>query len=214
MEEVGEPRPVPLGDWAPAPTPPKVTELVPTSRDRSIPWRYTTTQPSGTTGPARLRRRAAGSKAPAASGRAGTPGIRVATTWNTPDIWLRREVTLPAATDPARLQLLLYHDEDVEVYIDGVLAAREPGYVTTYEPIEINAAARAQLKPGAKVVLAVHCHQTGGGQGVDLGLVDVREGRRTRPPMIEFGCDDRRPQRSSENDAPRPERGAGVLAIG
>ena len=45
-----------LGEYAPAPTPPKVTELVPASRDRSIPWRYTTARPSDGLDPARLRR--------------------------------------------------------------------------------------------------------------------------------------------------------------
>jgi hypothetical protein len=43
--------------------------------------------------------------------------------------------------------------------------------------VEIAPAARECLKPGAKVVLAVHYHQTGGGQGVDIGLVDVEEPR-------------------------------------
>jgi hypothetical protein len=100
------------------------------------------------------------------------------TRWSTPDIWLRREVTLPPTTDPSRVQLSLYHDEDAEVFIDGILAAREPGYVTAYQTVEIAPAARERLKPGAKVVLAIHCHQTGGGQGVDVGLVDVEE---TRP---------------------------------
>ncbi len=84
-------------------------------------------------------------------------------------------MVLPASIDPARVQLLAYHDEGIEVYVDGVLAAKESGYVTTYQPVEIRAAARERLKPGAKVVFAVHCHQTGGGQGVDIGLVDVEE---------------------------------------
>jgi hypothetical protein len=165
-----------LGAYAPAPIPPKVTELVPASRVRSIPWRFTTTRPPAEWSQpgfddSRWRQGNAG------FGTAGTPGIQVATTWNTPDIWMRREVTLPPSTDPSRVQLLLYHDEDAEVYIDGTLAAREPGYVTAYQPVEIGEAARAHLRPGARVILAVHCHQTGGGQGVDVGLVDVDEGR-------------------------------------
>jgi hypothetical protein len=165
-----------LGDYAPAPIPPKVTELVPASRERSFPWRFTTSRP-----PAEWTQPGFDDsewrQGPAGFGTPGTPGIRVATTWNTPDIWIRREITLPPSTDPSRVQLLLYHDEDAEVYIDGTLAARETGYVTSYQPVEIGEAARAHLKPGAKIVLAVHCHQTGGGQGIDVGLVDVAEGR-------------------------------------
>ena len=67
---------------------------------------------------------------PGGFGTTGTPGAVIGTTWDTPDIWLRREVTLPAGTDPSRIQLRVYHDEDVEIYIDGVLAARQSGYVT------------------------------------------------------------------------------------
>jgi len=65
----------------------------------------------------------------------------------------------------------------VEIYVNGVLAASEGGFINDYEPMEIRKTARALLKPGAKVVLAVHCHQTEGGQGVDVGLVNVAEGR-------------------------------------
>ncbi len=165
-----------LGDYATAPIPPKVTELVPTSRERPFGWRYTTTRP-----PAEWTRPGFDDSGwrhgLAGFGTAGTPGIKVATTWNTPDIWIRREITLPASTHPSRAQLLLYHDEDAEVYLDGILAAREAGYVTAYQTVELGEAARARLKAGARVVLAVHCHQTGGGQGVDVGLVDVEEAR-------------------------------------
>ena len=41
--------------------------------------------------------------------------------------------------------------------------------------MEIRRAAKALLKPGAEITLAVHCHQTTGGQGVDVGLVNVIE---------------------------------------
>ncbi len=165
-----------LGDYAPAPTPPRISELVPASRDRSFPWRFTVVRPAdGWMQPGFDDSR--WSQGLAGFGTDGTPGIKVATRWSTPDIWIRREVTLPASTDPSRVQLLLYHDEDVEVYIDGILAARSQGYVTTYQTVEIGEAAREHLKPGAKVIVAVHCHQTGGGQGVDVGLVDVEEPR-------------------------------------
>jgi hypothetical protein len=163
-----------LGEYAPAPLPPKITELVPASRTHSISWRFTTKRPAGNWArpgfdDGRWEEGRAG------FGTDGTPGIKVATRWATPDIWVRREVTLPPSTDASRVQLLLYHDEDVEVYIDGVLAARERGYVTSYQVVEIGGAARALLKPGAKVILAAHCHQTRGGQGIDLGLVEVDE---------------------------------------
>jgi hypothetical protein len=166
-------------DFAPPPIPPRVTELVPASRERPQTWRFTTTRPAGDWARPEFDDRG-WRDGLAGFGTAGTPGIKVATTWNTPDIWIRREITLLASTDPSRVQLLLYHDEDAEVYIDGILAAREAGYVTAYQTVEIGEAARARLKAGARVVVAAHCHQTRGGQGVDVGLVDVDEGRPQR----------------------------------
>ena len=67
------------------------------------------------------------------------------------------------------LWLLLHHDEDTEVYIDGILAAKAGGYNAAYEPFDLESAARAALTPG-RHVMAVHCHQTGGGQYIDVGI--------------------------------------------
>ena len=77
------------------------------------------------------------------------------------------------------LQFSIFHDEDVEIYVNGVLAAAETGYNVAYDPMEIRREALALLKPGAKIVIAAHCHQTTGGQGIDIGLIDVKE-RTTR----------------------------------
>jgi hypothetical protein len=59
------------------------------------------------------------------------------------------------------------------VYVNGVLAARDEGYLTRYELLEIRAEAKRAIRPGTNV-LAVHCHQTGGGQYIDIGLSAVR----------------------------------------
>jgi hypothetical protein len=97
-----------------------------------------------------------------------TPGSVVRTEWNTGDIWLRREITLDAK-QLGDLLLLVHHDEDFELYINGVLAAKRNGFTSEYEEISLNAAGRKALKPGVNLI-AIHCHQTSGGQYIDAGF--------------------------------------------
>ena len=177
LEEVVEPRPGPARPFCPAPIPPRITEVVATSERHPATWRFTVDRPaSGWQMPEFDDR--SWKQGPGGFGTKGTPGAVIGTIWNTHDIWLRREIIVPAGAHLDRLQLLVYHDEDVEIFLDGVLAASESGYVTAYQPVEMSAIAQAKLKPGARVVVAVHCHQTGGGQGIDVGVVDVAEGDR------------------------------------
>jgi hypothetical protein len=61
----------------------------------------------------------------------------------------------------------------VEIYLNGVLAARLAGWTTSYKEIPISEEARKTLRPGTNV-LAVHCHQNGGGQYIDVGLVELK----------------------------------------
>jgi hypothetical protein len=98
-----------------------------------------------------------------------TPGALIRTTWDTADIWLRREFTLNH-DDLSQAKFQLHHDEDVEIYLNGVLAASAPGFVTDYYEQKISPEALATLKPGVNL-LAVHCHQTTGGQYVDVGIL-------------------------------------------
>ncbi|MCA9189793.1 MAG: glycoside hydrolase family 2, partial [Planctomycetales bacterium] len=99
-----------------------------------------------------------------------TPGARVGTNWSTNDIWLRREFEMSSV--PAKVGLLLHHDEDVEVYINGAKVKSLDGYTTEYQTLPLDDNARGVLKPG-KNTLAVHCHQTGGGQFIDVHVVDT-----------------------------------------
>jgi len=99
----------------------------------------------------------------------GTPGSVIHTAWETNDIWLRREFVL-ATTDLRGARIQFHHDEDAEVYLNGVLATQAPGFITSYEEVAPDAAALATLKTGTNTI-AVHCHQTKGGQYIDVGII-------------------------------------------
>ena len=157
-----------IGSWAPLPKPPVIEELIPTARTSSPSWKYTLNSPAAGWN-AKSFDDSSWSTGTAGFGTEGTPSIVVKTKWSTDDIWLRRQIKLPI-TDLSNAVLSLFHDEDVEVYFDGVLAASEPGFITNYEIMAISDAAKEVLKPGATITVAVHCHQTTGGQGIDVGI--------------------------------------------
>ena len=84
---------------------------------------------------------------------------------------MRRSFEWPQ-TVGGEVTLLVYHDEDAEIYINGVAAAKLKGFAADYVSVSISAEAMKTLKPG-KNTLAVHCHQTGGGQGIDVGMATI-----------------------------------------
>lgn len=148
-------------------------EVVSTGQTRAAAWQYTLDNPGRQwTRPDFDDSGWKSGDAPFAS--SNTPGISPRTQWNSNDIFMRRKVSLPAdAARLANLQLLMFHDEDAEVFINGRLATQQSGFITSYEPFAMSPEAAAQLKPGAEVLIAVHCHQSNGGQGIDVGLASV-----------------------------------------
>jgi hypothetical protein len=157
------------GQFLPLPPAPVSNDPVPTSEEDGQTWAYVTQKPADDWAQPAFD----GSKwktGPAPFGQ----GYAVNTRWaDTPgDIWLRRTVSLPQ-TIPAKLVVRTIHDEGVEVYVNGVLAARAPGHVGDYVELPMSDAARAALKPGENVI-AVHCHQTTGGQVIDVGIVGAQ----------------------------------------
>ena len=160
--------------WASQPIPPVLTEVVPTARTAAAIWRWTTAAPAANwfgTG----FDDSGWASGPSGFGTGGTPGATVRTPWTTSDIWIRRTIDLPQG-DLSNLQLFIHHDEDVEVYINGVLAAKRASFVGDYEAVAILPAARRAMKSGPNVV-AVHCHQTSGGQFIDLGFGTVSKAK-------------------------------------
>ncbi len=159
------------GPWAALPTPSERTVVVPTAREAKSTWRYTTEAPAADWMAVAFD--ASGwREGTGGFGSPGTPGAAIGTPWTGREIWLRRSIDLPeGSTDD--LRLLIHHDEDVEVYLNGVLAVRRPGYTTEYRAVRIRPEALANLKPGVNT-LAIRCRQTTGGQYIDAGLVRVQ----------------------------------------
>lgn len=149
---------------------PRATWIVPiaTADEQGAAWRYTTDAP-----PAAWNQPDFDDSA-WKSGRAGfgtdVPGSKPRTPWTTTDIWLRREFDLPAGASPD-LSLVLHHDEDVEVFLNGTRIHQRTGHLTAYEPVELSADARKAFRRGRNV-LAAHCRQTVGGQYIDVGLAE------------------------------------------
>ena len=157
------------GPWAPFPESVPAKEVVPTAQTAPAQWRYTLEKPAGDwTKPGFDD--SAWKEGTGGFGTKGTPGAIIGTEWNTKQIWLRREFTLPERPlkNP---RLLLIYDEDPEVFLNGVLAAKLSGWATDYEEAGLAPAALATLKPG-KNILAVRASQTYGGQCIDVGLVE------------------------------------------
>ena len=69
--------------------------------------------------------------------------------------------------------LRMHHDEDAEVYINGVLAAKAAGWTTGYTEFFLTADGRKALKKGTNVI-AIRVKQTTGGQYIDAGLVEMK----------------------------------------
>jgi len=160
------------GNWAPLPVMPTPENVVPSGRDADVQWHYTLEKPADGWTAASFDD-SSWKTGPAPFGSDGTPSINPKTQWTSDDIWIRRSVTLPSGKLD-NLHLLIYHDEDIVVYINGVLAASEPGYDNSYAVEDISPDALAQLKPGATITIAAHCHQTTGGQGIDVGIVRLK----------------------------------------
>ncbi len=151
--------------------PPTIKTIIPTAREEASTWKYTTEKPADTW----IRpdfKDADWKEGESGFGTANTPNTTVRTEWNTDDIWIRKAIDLDAdaVRNANQLVLNLFHDEDCEVYVNGVQVAATKGFTTNYMVQEMNVNnLRRVLRPG-KNTIAIHCKQTTGGQYIDAGI--------------------------------------------
>ncbi|RYG68799.1 DUF4965 domain-containing protein [bacterium] len=157
-------------NWAPMPTPPTATEIVPTGENKAdVIWKYTTERPAGDWFATNFDD-SAWASGPAGFGGNGAPSVSSRTPWTTSDIYIRRTFESNGQL-PAEAVIYGFHDEDAEVYINGKLIGKLEGYNTSYEgllPVPAGA-----VKAGTNTI-AVHVRQTSGGQGIDLGIATIK----------------------------------------
>jgi Glycosyl hydrolases family 2, sugar binding domain/Glycosyl hydrolases family 2/Glycosyl hydrolases family 2, TIM barrel domain len=103
------------------------------------------------------------------------PGVR--TTWTNDDIWLRQSFDSETEHIQAA-SLVIFHDEDTEIYVNGQPIWKRGGFTTAYEAFGITEALQKALRKGRNI-LAVHTHQTVGGQFIDLALLCEAQATKT-----------------------------------
>lgn len=145
------------------------------------PWRYTFDQPADNWQQAEFDD-TAWNQGRGGFGTRGTPAARIGTVWKTNDIWLRKSVRLDAV--PEHPALLIHHDEDAEIYINGQQVLAVTGWSVDYAIVKISPQHQQALRAGENLI-AVHCHQKTGGQYIDVHLVDG-DNPPPPPPAIPF----------------------------
>jgi hypothetical protein len=154
---------------------PIATVVVPTSQTEAQDWKYTTQAP----GPDWMAKNFDDSHWQDGKGGFGVEvpdhGL-IGTPWTSDHIWMRRHFNPGAITTDqiAHLCVSDYHDEDIEMYINGVPAYRATGYLTRYETKALTVEGRKALAPNADNVLAVSCLNKEAGQYVDVGLTILK----------------------------------------
>ncbi len=145
------------------------TFVLPSAMDDAKEWSFSTEKPADGWEKADFDD-SAWKRGKAGFGTAETPNAAIGTEWNTPEIWIRTDFVLAEqdAAKPTELFFEMFHDEDAEVYINGVQVLETKKWNDDYTEFALKNADQA-FKPG-KNVIAIHCKQTAGGQFIDARI--------------------------------------------
>lgn len=103
----------------------------------------------------------------------GNRNDEVATSWDGPDLWVRRSFDIPDR-DLGNLLLKLDHDDNIIVYLNGEIIYRHDGWTEEFKYHDIHDSIKKRLKKKNNV-LAMHVINTAGGTYLDGGIVEEKE---------------------------------------
>jgi len=93
----------------------------------------------------------------------------IRTEWKTADIYLRKTFEYDGS-DFTQGAIVMCHDEDTEVLVNGQNILGVNGFISSYTLHNVTGQLKKALKKGANTI-AVHTHQTQGGQYIDLAIL-------------------------------------------
>ena len=99
----------------------------------------------------------------------GHSAASVATPWTTRELWVKRTFNWDGG-DIQGAWLEMFHDEDTEVYVNGVRILAVKGYNTSYAPFELDVAALLKALKKGENEFSAHVRQTEGGQYFDAAF--------------------------------------------
>ena len=98
----------------------------------------------------------------------GSSGFQSTTTvWDTKEIWVRREFTIPEISSGADVYLIYSHDDDFELYLNGKEIVNTGNRAKSNVLLKIDG---NLLNSGGANVIAAHCLDRGGLAYVDFGI--------------------------------------------
>lgn len=205
--EVGKPGNVEPSD---AKTNPQPHQIVPTAEFEALEWRYTFEKPSDDarwTKPTFDDSKWGTGKA--GFGTTNTPSAKIGTEWIAESIWLRHHFKIDSLPEHP-LRLRFHHNDDAEVFINGVRIVELKGRTKWYKEIEFPKEAREALVKGENV-LAVTCRNLGGPQYIDVGMIEVvpapKEEAKEAGSQDEKPTSDKDKSGSAKGDSPGAPKG-------
>lgn len=146
---------------------PVLETLIPTAKESGWEGLYTTSAPAGDW-VAPDYNASSWKKGAAAFG--SIPEEPMAKTkWDTPEIWVRRTITLDEDMEGKPVYIHYSNDDDAEFYVNGVQVVRTGYFAAKDQTAALPAEVVASLKKGDNVI-AAHCRNRVGSDFLDFGL--------------------------------------------